>query len=252
MKLKGRCAVVTGGRRGIGKGIVLALASEGADVVVSDVDIRDCLAAVSEIEEKGARGMAVECDVRSKDQIDCLFDAAVKEFGKVDILVNNAGIAQFKPFLELTQEDWDETLNINLRGQFLCAQAAARDMMKRGWGRIINIASVASGQVGIGFRDLAHYCASKGGVTALTEALAIELSPHGINVNAVGPGVIGTEMIKPLSATGGLDQLIRSRVPKGRVGTPEDIGYLAAFLASEDSDYITGATIFIDGGWLAA
>lgn len=251
MKLENKCAVVTGGRRGIGRGIAEALAREGAAVVVSDINLKDCQVVTSELEAGGARCLAVECDVRSKEQVDNLIGEAIKAFEKVDILVNNAGIAKFKPFLEMTAEEWDETLGINLRGQFLCAQAAARDMIKRGWGRIINMASVASGQVGIGFPNLAHYCASKGGVTGMTEALAIELSPHGINVNAIGPGVIGTEMVAPIKESGALEALIKSRVPKGRVGTPEDIGRLAVFLASEDSDYITGTVIFIDGGWLA-
>ena len=251
MRLENKCAVVTGARRGIGRGIALAMASEGAAVVVSDVDLRDCEAVASEIEARGGRALAVQCDVTSKQQIDDMIARTIGAFGKVDILANNAGIAEFKPFLELTPEDWDETLDVNLRGQFLCAQAAARDMIKRKWGRIINIASVASGQIGIGFPNLTHYTASKGGVIAFTEALAIELSPHGINVNAIGPGIIGTEMIRPLEEAGTLEALVRTRVPKGRMGTPEDIGHLAVFLASEESDYITGATIFIDGGWLA-
>lgn len=251
MKLENKCAVVTGARRGIGLGIAKALAAEGASVVVSDVSREDCQQRVEEIESIGGKALPVCCDVTSKEAVDAMFQAAISTFGKVDILVNNAGIAKFKPFMELTQKDWDETLAVNLRGQFLCAQAAARDMIKRKWGRIINIASVASGQVGIGFPDLAHYTASKGGVTALTEAMAIELTPLGINVNAIGPGAIGTEMVDPLRKTGVIDALIKQRIPKGRIGTPEDIGHLAAFLASEDSDYITGATIFIDGGWLA-
>lgn len=252
MKLANKCAVVTGARRGIGRAIALAMASEGAAVVVSDVDLRDCQVVVSEIEAEGGKSLAVKCDVTSKPQVDDLISRAVQAFGKVDILVNNAGIAKLKPFLDLTQEDWDETLDTNLRGQFLCAQAAVRDMITRNWGRIINIASIGSGQVGIGFSNMAHYVASKGGVTAFTEALAAELSPHGINVNAIGPGVIATAMIRHLEEAGTLEGLIKSRVPKGRVGTPEDIGHLAVFLASEESDYITGATIFIDGGMLAA
>jgi len=251
MKLENKCAVVTGARRGIGRGIALAMASEGAAVVVSDVDLSDCEKVVFEIEAQGGQALAVECDVTSKQQTNDMIARAVSAFGKVDILVNNAGIAEFKPFLELAAEDWDRTLNVNLRGQFLCAQAAARDMIERKWGRIINIASVASGQIGIGFPNLTHYTASKGGVIAFTEALAVELSPHGINVNAIGPGIIGTEMVRPLEEAGTLEALVRMRVPKGRVGTPEDIGHLAVFLASEESDYITGATIFIDGGWLA-
>lgn len=251
MRLENKCAVVTGARRGIGRGIAQAMGSAGAAVVVSDIDLEDCRVAAAEIEVGGGRSLAVKCDVTSKEQVDNLMGDAVKAFGKVDILVNNAGIAKFKPFMDLTPEEWDEALNINLRGQFFCAQTAARDMLKRNWGRIINIASIASGQVGIGFPNLVHYVASKGGVIALTEALAIELSPHGINVNAIGPGVIATEMIRPLEEAGTLETLIKARVPKGRPGTPEDIGHLAVFLASEEADYITGATIFIDGGWLA-
>lgn len=252
MKLEGKCAVVTGARRGIGRGIALALASEGASVVVSDIDKDDAQSVVSEIESLHGKGhAALLCDVSSEDQVDNLFNEAVRIFGKVDILVNNAGIAKFRPFLEMSLDEWNETIAVNLTGQFLCARAAAKDMIKRKWGRIINIASVACGQVGIGFPNIAHYCASKGGVVAMTEALAIELSPNGINVNAIGPGVIGTEMIRPVEESGALAALLAQRVPKGRVGTPEDIGSLAAFLASEDSDYITGATIFIDGGWLA-
>ncbi|MDH7481817.1 MAG: 3-oxoacyl-ACP reductase family protein [Armatimonadota bacterium] len=251
MKLREKCAVVTGAQQGIGRGIALSMASEGAAVVVADINPDKSKAVVAEIESQGAKGHAILCDVSSKEQVDNLFDETIRTFGKVDILVNNAGIAKFKPFLEITPEEWDETININLRGQFLCAQAAARDMIKRRWGRIINIASVASGQIGIGFPNLVHYTASKGGITGMTEAMAIELGPYGINVNAIGPGVIKTVMISPLEKEGVLETLVKQRIPKGRVGTPEDIANLAVFLASEEADYITGATIFIDGGWLA-
>lgn len=250
MKLEGKTAIVTGSRRGIGFGIAKALATAGADVVVSDIDLHDCELAIEEIESAGGRGLAVECDVSSREQVENLVKETINAFGKVDILVNNAGIARFKPFLEMTEEEWDQTIDINLKGSFLCAQAVARDMVKRNWGRIINISSVACGQVGIAYPNLANYVASKGGMAGLTEALALELSPMGINVNSIGPGVIGTEMAKPLEEAGAVDALLKSRVPKGRVGTPEDIGHLAVFLASEESDYITGAMIFIDGGWL--
>ncbi|MCL6519610.1 MAG: SDR family oxidoreductase [Armatimonadetes bacterium] len=251
MKLREKCAVVTGAQQGIGREIALAMASEGAAVVVADINPDKSKAVVAEIESQGAKGRAILCDVSSKEQVDNLFDETIRTFGKVDILVNNAGIAKFKPFLEITPEEWDETTSINLGGQFLCAQAAARDMIKRRWGRIINIASVASGQIGIGFPNLVHYTASKGGITGMTEAMAIELGPYGINVNAIGPGVIKTAMITPLEKEGVLETLVKQRIPKGRVGTPEDIANLAVFLASEEADYITGATIFIDGGWLA-
>jgi NAD(P)-dependent dehydrogenase (short-subunit alcohol dehydrogenase family) len=173
----------------------------------------------------------------------------VAEFGKLDILVNNAGIIAYKPFLELTEEDWDNILNVNLKGQFLCARAAAGEMIKNKWGRIINIASISSGGCGIAFPLIAHYTASKGGVIALTEALALELTPRGINVNAICPGAVDTEMTKGVKESGQLEQLLL-RIPKGRIGQPEDIAHLAAFLASEEADYISGAAIVVDGGWL--
>jgi len=199
----------------------------------------------------GSEGLAVKCDVSKKGEVVAMVAATVEKFGKVDILVNNAGIAPFKPFLELTEEDWDKVLDINLKGQFLCSQAAAREMVKNKWGRIVNITSIASGQVGVGFLNLAHYCASKGGVVALTEELALELSPLGINVNAVGPGVIETPMTEALLSDEATKQGILARTPKGRFGKPEEIAYLVTFLASEEADFITGATFFADGGWTA-
>jgi NAD(P)-dependent dehydrogenase (short-subunit alcohol dehydrogenase family) len=169
----------------------------------------------------------------------------------VDILVNNAGIIDYKPFLEITEEEWDKTLNVNLKGQFLCARAVAREMLKNGWGRIINIASISSGGCGIAFPLIAHYTASKGGVVALTEALALELTPQGINVNAICPGAIDTDMAKGAKESGQLQQVL-ARVPKGRLGRPEEIASLAVFLASEESDYISGTSIVVDGGWLTS
>jgi len=173
----------------------------------------------------------------------------VAEFGRVDILVNNAGIISFKLFLELTDEDWDKILNVNLKGQFFCARAAARVMVKNKWGRIINTASISSGGCGIAFPLIAHYTVSKGGVMALTKALALELTSQGINVNAICPGAVDTDMTKGVKEGGQLAQVL-ARIPKGRLGQPEDIANLAVFLASEESDYISGVAIVIDGGWL--
>jgi len=250
--LTDKVAIVTGARRGIGRGIALALAEAGADVTVSDISLEECQKVVEEIEAMDRKGLAVKCDVTQKAEVEEMVAQTVKEFGRVDILVNNAGIlGGFKPFLELTEEEWDRVLEINLKGQFLCSQAAAKEMVKNKWGRIINIASIASGQTGIGYPLIAHYCASKGGITALTEALALELSPQGINVNAIGPGVIETDMTKGMLADEKTQQGILMRVPKGRVGRSEDIGAAAVFLASDEADYITGATLFVDGGWLA-
>jgi NAD(P)-dependent dehydrogenase (short-subunit alcohol dehydrogenase family) len=249
MRLSDKTAIVTGARRGIGRAIALALAREGANVVVSDISQKDCQKVVDEIERMGRRGLALKCDVSSSNDVEDMVKRTVAKFGRVDILVNNAGILTFKPFLELTDEDWDKILNVNLRGQFLCARAAAREMTKNKWGRIINIASISSGGCGIAFPLIAHYTASKGGVMALTEALALELTSQGINVNAICPGAIDTEMSKGVKESGQLAQLL-ARIPKGRLGQPEEIASLAVFLASEESDYISGAAIVIDGGWL--
>jgi len=249
MKLDNKTAIVTGARRGIGGAIALALAKEGANVVVSDISQEDCQKVVSEIEGLGRKGLALKCNVTSRAEVEDMVKRTVAEFGKVDILINNAGIINFKPFLELTDEDWDNTLNVNLKGQFLCAMAVAKEMVKNKWGRIINIASISSGGCGIAFPLVAHYTASKGGVVALTEALALELTPLGINVNAICPGAIDTDMVKGVKEGGQLERVLL-RIPKGRLGQPEDIANLAVFLASEESDYISGAAIVIDGGWL--
>jgi len=249
MKLDNKIAIVTGARRGIGRAIALALAKEGANIVVSDISQEECQKVVTEIEGLGRRGLAIKCDVTSMAEVEDMVRRTVAEFGRVDILVNNAGIITFKPFLELTEKDWDTTINVNLKGQFLCAQAVSKELVKNKWGRIINIASISSGGCGIAFPLIAHYTASKGGVMALTEALALELTPQGINVNAICPGAIDTDMTKGIKDSGQLEQLLL-RIPKGRVGQPEDIANLAVFLASEESDYISGAAIVIDGGWL--
>jgi len=251
MRLSGKTAIVTGARRGIGHAIALALAREGANVVVSDISQKDCQRVVDEIEELGKKGLALKCDVSSSDDVEDMVKRTVAEFGRVDILVNNAGILTFKPFLELTDEDWDKTLNVNLKGQFLCARSAGRVMIKNKWGRIINIASISSGGCGIAFPLIAHYTASKGGVVALTEALALELTSQGINVNAICPGAIDTDMAQGVKKGGQLAQVL-ARIPKGRLGQPEEIASLTVFLASEESDYISGAAIVIDGGWLTS
>lgn len=250
--LSGKSAIITGARRGIGKGIATALAEAGADILVSDIDLADCEAVCAEITEKTSRkAIPFKCDVTKKDEVEQMVAKAVAEFGKLDILVNNAGIAPFKPFLELIEDDWDRVLDINLKGQFLCAQAAVREMVKNSWGRIINITSIASGQVGAGFASIAHYCASKGGVTGMTEALAVELAPLGIRVNAVGPGVIETPMTVDTLADERTRQGMLARTVVGRFGKPNDIGAAAVYLASDEADFVTGVTLFVDGGWLA-
>jgi len=251
MDLKDKVAIITGARRGMGKSHALKLAEAGAKVVVSDITEDDCQKVVEEIKGKGGEAIAVKCDVTKKEEVEEMVKQAVEKWGKVDILINNAGICQFKPFLELTEEEWDRTIDINLKGYFLCAQAVAKEMEKQKSGVIVNIASVASGQVGIGMATLAHYCASKGGIIAMTEALAVELAPFGIRVNAIAPGMIETPMIDPVKSDPQTMEGMLAKVPMGRVGQPEEVSNLVLFLASEQSSYMTGSTVVIDGGWLA-
>jgi len=247
--LTGKKALVTGGSRGIGRGICLALAKQGADVVVNyRSNQAEAEAVVSEIKAMGRQAFTVQADVSLAESVAKMFAEIKNRWGKLDILVNNAGIVKFANFEEVTEEDWDQILAVNLKGQFLCAKEALK-LMGPG-GKIINIASIASGGVGIGFRQIAHYTASKGGVVALTENLALELAPKGINVNAIAPGVIETDMTKDLMADEKTKAGLLARIPKGRFGKPEDIGAAAAFLASDEADYITGVVLYVDGGWL--
>lgn len=249
--LSGKVALVTGGSRGIGRGVVLALAQAGADVVINYVSCeQEAEKAASEVKNLGRRTMTVRADVSVKQEVDFMVGEAAAKLGKIDILVNNAGILSYEPFLEMKEGTWDRMIAVNLKGQFLVAQAVANQMVKQAsGGKIINIASIASGQVGTGFANLAHYCASKGGVVAMTEAMALELGPRQINVNAIAPGVIETDMTKGMDEKAMKGLLMR--VPKGRIGQPKDIGAMAVFLASDESDYCTGATFYVDGGWLA-
>lgn len=251
MNLKGKVAIVTGARRGMGRTHALILAKAGARVVVSDISLEDCQEVVKEIEKAGGEGLAIKCDISQKAEVDEMVRKTVDEFGKVDILVNNAGICQFKPFLDLTEEEWDRTIDINLKGYFLCTQSASREMAKQKSGVIINIASVAMGQVGVGFPAIAHYCASKGGIVAMTEALASELAPYNIRVNAIAPGMIDTPMVEQSKADPQMLEASLAKVPLRRMGKPEEVSNAVLFLASPESSYMTGSTVVVDGGWLA-
>ncbi len=249
--LKNKVALITGARRGMGKSHAIALAKQGAKVAVTDINQDDCQKVVDEIKSSGGKAIAFKLDVSDKSEVDSVVAEIVKKFGQLDILINNAGIAQFKPFLELSEEDWDRTIDINLKGEFLCAQAAAKVMEKRKGGVIVNIASVAMGQQGIGMSNIAHYCASKGGIAAMTEALAVELAPFNIRVNAIAPGMIETPMIDVVKSDPKMLKAMLQRVPLKRVGRPEEVSELVVFLASDSSSYMTGAVVIIDGGWLA-
>ncbi|MBI4119298.1 MAG: SDR family oxidoreductase [Parcubacteria group bacterium] len=251
--LTNKIALVTGARRGMGRTHALALASQGAKVVVTDIDAKECTPVVEEIKSKGGEAACFKMDVSNKTEVDQVFDEVIKQFGRLDILVNNAGIYSPKPALEMTEEEWDKTIDINLKGQFLCAQRAAKEMTKNKWGRIINISSIASGQVGIGIYGGVHYTASKGGIIAMTETLALELAPLGINVNAIAPGAIDTPMSRSVRMTKEEFQaFLDANVPLKRIGRPEEVSAAVVFLASGEASYITGATFYVDGGWLAA
>jgi len=250
-ELNKKIAIVTGARRGMGKTHALILAKAGAKVVVSDISLEDCEKVVEEIKKEGGEALAIKCDVSKKKEVDEMIEKTIEKFGKVDILVNNAGICQFKPFLELTEEEWERTLDINLKGYFFCAQAAAPEMAKQKSGVIVNIASVVMGQIGMGMAGLAHYSASKGGIVALTKTLALELAPLGIRVNAISPGVIDTPMVASVKLDPKAIEGILAQIPLRRMGRPEEISNTVLFLASDESSYITGATIVVDGGWLA-
>ena len=251
--LEGKVALVTGGSRGIGKGCALSLAEAGAVVCVNYVlNQEEAERAVVEIGALGHQVITVKADVSQKIQVEQMIQEIVAKLGKIDILVNNAGILSLEPFLEMKEETWDQMIRINLKGQFLVAQAVAKQMVaKKIKGKIINVASIASGQVGVGFPGLVHYCATKGGIIAMTEAMSLELGKEGINVNAIAPGAIETDMTKGMLADEQTKQGFLTRIPMGRVGQPQDIGSMAVFLASDESDYCTGATFYVDGGWLA-
>jgi len=207
---------------------------------------------VDEIKSRGGEAAAFKLDVSEKSEVDNVFDEVIKQFGRLDILVNNAGIFSPKPALEMTEEEWERTIRINLKGQFLCAQRAAKEMAKNKWGRIINISSIASGSVGVGFMGAAHYSASKGGIIGMTETLAIEFAPLGINVNAIGPGAIDTPMVQASAMPKEVMDAMLAGIPLKRIGKPEEISAAVVFLASEEASYVTGATLYVDGGWLAA
>ncbi|MCL5058721.1 MAG: 3-oxoacyl-[acyl-carrier-protein] reductase [Actinobacteria bacterium] len=244
MYLNGRVAVVTGSSRGIGRAVALALAREGADVVVNysgrEADAREVAEAITAM---GRRALALRADVADPAQAAGLVEEAVKNFGRLDILVNNAGVTRDNLIPRIKEEDWDAVLSVNLKGAFNCIKSAIRPMLKARWGRIINITSVA----GItGNAGQANYCASKAGLIGLTKSAAKEFGSRSITVNAVAPGYIVSEMTESLPAEAKNKML--AGIPLGRPGMPEDIAALVVFLAGESAAYITGQVITVDGG----
>lgn len=250
-ELKDKVVLITGARRGMGKADALIMAKQGAKIAVTDIDLKECQSVVDEITKQGGEAAAWKMDVVNKAEINQVFDQVIEKWGRLDILVNNAGVYIPKMALDITEVDWDKTIDINLKGQFFCAQRAAKEMAKNKWGRIINIASVASGGVGVGVMAGAHYSASKGGIIGMSETMAIEWAPLGINVNVIAPGAIDTPMISEAGMSDEAMNAFLAGIPLKRMGKAEDIATMVVFLASEESNYVTGSTFVVDGGWLA-
>ncbi|MCM3587152.1 3-oxoacyl-[acyl-carrier-protein] reductase [Mesobacillus maritimus] len=244
MKLEGKVALVTGASRGIGREIALELAREGANVAINYAGSEAKAAEVAaEIKEMGREAIAIQADVSSSESVESMVKQTIEAFGRLDILVNNAGITKDNLLMRMKEADWDDVINTNLKGVFLCTKAVTRQMMKQRSGRIINISSI----VGVsGNAGQANYVAAKSGVIGLTKTTAKELASRGITVNAVAPGFITTDMTDQLTEETKSEML--KQIPLARLGEPIDIAKTVLFLASEDSRYMTGQTLHVDGG----
>lgn len=255
MRLKDKVSIVTGSGRGIGRGIALQFAKEGSNIVVADVKEDLARRTTEEIEAVGRQALPLKVDVRVNSEVDAVVNETLKKFGRVDVLVNVAGVLTVAPIVELSEEDWDFIMEVNIKGTFLCSRAVARQMIKQGSGGKIICISSNGGKSGFPFE--AHYCASKHAVIGFVRSLALELASHKINVNAICPGYIVTDM-HMFEATvwakwmGKTVEQVRAEslatIPWGRFGTPEDIAKVAVFLASEDSEYMTGQALNVTGG----
>jgi glucose 1-dehydrogenase len=252
MLLDDRVAIVTGAAQGIGRACAVRLAREGAKVVVADVNDKAGEEVEEEIRASGGAAEFVDCDISEKLDVHNLIAKTLEMHGRVDVLVNNAGIVDDAPFLELSEDEYDRILRTNLKGAFLAGQAAARQMVKQGQrgrpgGAIVNMSSV---NAVFALPDHVAYSISKGGLAQLTKAMAIALAPHGIRVNAVGPGTIETPLLAGVVKDEAFRKKVLSRTPLGRIGRPDEIAAIVAWLASEEASYVTGTTVYADGGRL--
>lgn len=246
MRLKDKVAIVTGAAQGNGKAIAVAYAREGASVVIADLKAEKAEQTAAEIVASGGRAIAVSVDVSKRDQVEQMVSRTMAEYGQIDVLMNNAGIVQSHRFLEYPEDEFDRILDINLKSVFLCSQAAARHMTERG-GSIISITSL---QAERGLPRLAGYCAAKAGIAQLTKVMAIDLGRYKIRVNCIGPGSMITEMSVPFRSSEKISSQILQRIPLGRMAQPEELAGAAIYLACEESSFVTGTTIFVDGGYL--
>lgn len=243
MSLAGKTAIVTGAASGIGLAAARRLAKDGASVAIWDINEEAAQAAAAELVKEGYKAIASRVDVSKRAEIDAAVKVAKEKFGPISILVNNAGISAFTPFMQITEEQWDRIMQVNLKSVLICTQAVLPDMLEAKWGRIINVSS-SSAQTGA--QTMVHYSASKGGVIAFTKSLAQELAPTGITVNNVPPGFVDTPMMR--AGLGDKVDHIIAASPMKRAGRPEDMAGAIAFLASEDAGYITGHTLSVNGG----
>ena len=247
MRLEGKRAIITGSGRGIGRAIAVRLAREGADVAINDLNVQgDARETLAEVESIGRKGVLVQADIGKAEQARQLVEEAIRQLGGLDILVNNAGVERRAAFVDVKEDDYDLVLDVNLKGTFFVTQAFVRHLRaEKRPGRVINISSVHEEMPFPGFST---YCLSKGGMQLLTRDLAVELGPNGITVNAIAPGAIATEINRALLDDRPRVERLLKQIPLGRMGKPDDVAALAAFLASEDANYITGSTYYVDGG----
>ena len=246
--LEGRTALVTGGNRGLGRAMALALAEAGANVAIAARDQSSLDAVAEEIRGLGRRAVGVSTDVTSSAAVDALVTQVVAELGGLDVLVNNSGVLHPAPLLETSDEDWDRVIATNLTGAFLCSRAAGRHFAENGGGKVINI---ASNFAYLGVANFVSYCSSKAAIVAFTRALAVEWAPKNIQVNAIAPGYFETDMNVDLRADDDLLTRTLRQIPQRRMGKPEELGPLVTYLASSASDFMTGETLLLDGGQAA-
>lgn len=246
-RLEGKSAVVTGGGRGVGRAICLAYAQEGADVVVNYASKdQPAQEVVGMIQKMGRKAVAVKGNVAVKADVERIIQTAVDQFGKIDILVNNAGATKTAMLYKMTEDQWDEIVDIHLKGPFLCIQAAAKYMMEKKFGRIINVTSVAGLA---GTKGQINYSSAKGGILALTKSAARELADYGVNVNVISLGIVATEMSEKIRTDPKLQEIYMRRILLNRFAEPEEIAHSFVFLASDESNYITGQLLCVDGGY---
>ncbi len=248
MRLQNKIAIITGAGSGIGRGIALAFAEEGAKMVIADWSEEGGKETVEQVKKTGGEAVFVKTDVSKAADIDKMAKTCLDEFGRIDILVNNAGILKSSPLHETSEEDWDAVLDVDLKSVFLASKKVIPEMLKQGQGKIVSTASIAGL---VGFENIGPYCAAKGGIITLTKEMALEYAKSKINVNCVAPGVIKTAMTKDMLDDPAQKETLKAQTPYPRFGEPKDIAMAVVYLASNESDFVNGYALVVDGGWIA-